>query len=690
MRAVGSAFFPFLPRRMQKWALVTYRKWERRSERRRVVTKVEIAHDLTRLGVKPGDILYVHSSLSSIGQVLGGANAVIDAMLYVLGPTGTLVMPAFSMPYGGMIGTLEKGAVFDPESTPCTIGLIPETFRRRRDVLRSIHPTSSICALGAKADAVTRSEQSDFRSNFGVGTPLHRVMDYGAKVLGLGVSVAYVSFYHVIEDVLGDKFPVEVHGNRTYAAKVLDHGNLVTMHVRPLDPTVSKTRIDQPSSEWLRTLFTDLLIDRGILKIGPVGEARSWLMNAKELYEALVELAGRNVTIYTTEPAYRARGLHLISYVTGYKSSSSDRRHNYLEEQVLQIAKGHEFKGFWDSDSNNWIRQLNWNGSDWSGFVAHDWKYAMEMQEGATHYALLTGSRTLDNHLEHELKYIDSKVADDGSISGIPDGYPLAPEEYEYGAALSALALGYRHSVKKNGALADQIIHDLNLIHRFMTKFKPTYDDPSSVILRAYANLLSAYQLSNDADGTHTVLEQIDEYAQEFIRHQSRNGSFPLRSLYTGESGVHWQLKVDIALLLAYAFTNVERYLASAVANLDWVTRNLLMPNGALRWDAHNEDDFFEIHQMLFMIACRYLRNLSKGRYELAANCIRAWKFLLDANAAYIDMYVENSRSTGAFFSFRHIDSQGSFQKGVQGRFKGSYEIGYSLWALALNKDFEI
>jgi aminoglycoside N3'-acetyltransferase len=676
---------------MKKWAVVTYRKarrWRRRSERKRIVTKVEIARDLTRLGVKPGDILYVHSSLNSIGRVLGGANAVIDATLDVLGPTGTLVMPAFSMPYGGMVGTLEKGEVFDPTSTPCTLGLIPETFRRRHGVLRSIHPTSSICALGAKADKITRSEQSDFRSNFGVGTPLYRVMEYGGKTLGLGVSIAYVSFYHVIEDVLGDKFPVKVHSDRIYAARILDHGKLVTMQVRPLDPTVSKTRIDQPNSVWLRTLFTDSLIDRGILKVGHVGEARSWLMNAKELLEALVELAEKNVTIYTTEPEYRANGLSLISYVTGYRSAFSDRRHNYLEEEVAQIAKGHEFKGFWDSNSNSWIRQLNWDGSDWSGFVPHDWKYAMEMQEGATQYALLTGSGALDDRLEHELKYIDSKVADDGSIVGIPDGHPLATEEYEYGVALSALALGYKHFRTRNRTLADEIFRDLNLIHGFMScKFYPTYEDHSSVVLRAYANLLSAYELSNDTDKARTVRKQIDEYAHEFIRHQDKHGSFPLQSPYAGESGVHWQLKVDIALLLSYAFTQVEKYLVSAAKNLDWVTGNLLMPSGALKWDVHNEDDFFEIHQMLFMIACRYLRDLSKGRYDHTVDCIRAWKFLLDANPGYIDMYVENARSTGAFFSLRHIDSKGNFQKGVQGGFKGSYEIGYSLWALALNKD---
>lgn len=515
-------------------------------------------------------------------------------------------------------------------------------------------------------------------------------MDYGAKTLGLGVDVAYVSFYHVLEDVLGDDFPVKVHSDTIYHAKILDHGKLVTMPVRPLDPNTSKNRIDAPGSVWLRTLFTELLTDRGILKVGRVGEARSWLMNTKELFETLVELAKQNVTIYTTEPEYRASGLRLISYVTDYRSAFSDRRHNYLEEEMLQIAKEHQLKGFWDLRSKNWIRELEWNGSDWSGFLPHDWKYAIEMQEGATQFALLTGSHALDDHLQDELKYVDSKVNNDGSISGIPDRRHSVPEEYEYGAVLSALALGYKHFMKKNKTLGEQILRDLDLVHGFMTRFKPTYDDAYAVVLRGYANLLSAYILSNAADKVRTVLKQIDEYAQVFIRNQDRNGLFPLQEITAGENGVHWQLKVDIALLLSYAFTNVERYLGSAARNINWVTRNLLKPNGALKWSLSNEEDFFEIHQMLYMIACRYLCDLSKSHRDRYADCIRAWKFLVDTNPGYIDMYVENARSSKAFFSFRHIDSQGRFQKGGTGTFKGAYEVGYSLWGLALNRDLAL
>ena len=59
-------------------------------------TAADLAADLRVLGVPAGGVLMVHSSLSSLGKVLGGAPAVVRAHLNVIGSDGTLVMPAYS------------------------------------------------------------------------------------------------------------------------------------------------------------------------------------------------------------------------------------------------------------------------------------------------------------------------------------------------------------------------------------------------------------------------------------------------------------------------------------------------------------------------------------------------------------------------------------------------------------------
>ena len=60
------------------------------------VSVASLSTDLTALGLLPGDIALVHTSLSALGWVCGGPATVIEALLAVLGPHGTLVMPAFS------------------------------------------------------------------------------------------------------------------------------------------------------------------------------------------------------------------------------------------------------------------------------------------------------------------------------------------------------------------------------------------------------------------------------------------------------------------------------------------------------------------------------------------------------------------------------------------------------------------
>ena len=57
------------------------------------VTRAQLADDLGRLGVRPGSALLVHTSLSALGWVCGGAQTVVEALLDALGPDGTLVVP---------------------------------------------------------------------------------------------------------------------------------------------------------------------------------------------------------------------------------------------------------------------------------------------------------------------------------------------------------------------------------------------------------------------------------------------------------------------------------------------------------------------------------------------------------------------------------------------------------------------
>lgn len=133
-------------------------------------TVESLQEDLRALGVRPGTVLLVHSSLSSMGWVCGGPVAAIVALQQTLGPEGTLVMPGHStyltepsrwesppVPESWWPIIRETMPAFDPDLSPTRhIGAIGEAFRKQRGVLRSSHPQFSFCARGPRAAEILK------------------------------------------------------------------------------------------------------------------------------------------------------------------------------------------------------------------------------------------------------------------------------------------------------------------------------------------------------------------------------------------------------------------------------------------------------------------------------------------------------------------------------------------------------
>jgi len=271
----------------------------------RKIGKRQIIKSLKELGIKQGDVILLHSSLSRIGNVKGGAETVIDAFLDVLGPEGTLIMPALFWKTS-IEETINELGTFNPKTTPVTIGIIPETFRKREGVLRSIHPTHSVIAYGAKAKYITENHEN-CSTNFGVGTPWFKVKEVGGKIMGLGISMGPVTFYHVLEDVV-ENYPLDVYLDKKYKVEVItNNGVRREMEINVHNPKISKTRIDKKEGWWIREFFTKYVKHKGLLKTGKVGKARSWIIRAEDFFNAQKELLSHGITIYTTEEEGRKK-----------------------------------------------------------------------------------------------------------------------------------------------------------------------------------------------------------------------------------------------------------------------------------------------------------------------------------------------------------------------------------------------
>ena len=244
-----------------------------------IVRKKDIKAGFMRLGLKKGDTVGVHSSLSSFGHVEGGADTVIDALLETVGELGNVVMSTHSANLSEDKRTPEMIALgiswlfkilpYDPDKTPVTTGIIPETFRKRKGVVRGLHPSLSIAASGPKAEVLSEG--------------WHRLLELDGYILLIGVGLDRCTAMHLAEKRV--RFPDRI--------------------LKKITPP--KWFVEQyPENEWEWDIgpypdfakLTQPCIERGIMKTMEVGEATLRLVKLRELIDLYVEYLERNPDLF--------------------------------------------------------------------------------------------------------------------------------------------------------------------------------------------------------------------------------------------------------------------------------------------------------------------------------------------------------------------------------------------------------
>jgi aminoglycoside 3-N-acetyltransferase len=203
--------------------------------------------DLSSLGLESGDLVLVHSSLSKLGHVDGGSNTVIDSILEQIGPDGTMLVPTLT---GSENLNKANPPVFDPETTPCWTGIIPETFRKRPEAKRSLHPTHSVAAIGPMADDLLKDHHLA-KTPCGPDTPYYRLAQSGGKVLLMGVDLENCTLFHTGEELAESPYhlqPEKVDARITIEGKVVIQATTIHLYGTPrhfmvLDEALLKNQI---------------------------------------------------------------------------------------------------------------------------------------------------------------------------------------------------------------------------------------------------------------------------------------------------------------------------------------------------------------------------------------------------------------------------------------------------------------
>jgi aminoglycoside 3-N-acetyltransferase len=256
------------------------------------VTVDSLKKDLTALGVKPGMVLLVHSSLSSLGWVCGKSVAVIEALESILTEKGTLVMPTHSgelsepsywqhppIPEVWWQTVRETMPAFQSDLTPTReMGLIPETFRKQHGVLRSYHPQVSFAAWGNYAKEITENHRLEY--GLGENSPLARVYDLQGHVLLLGVGHGNNTSLHLAE-----------HRATYKSKKVIRQGAPIFVNGGRVWQTFEDLEGDSEDFEIIGAAFAE---ETGLEQVGRVGLAKARLITQPELVDFAVHWMEQN------------------------------------------------------------------------------------------------------------------------------------------------------------------------------------------------------------------------------------------------------------------------------------------------------------------------------------------------------------------------------------------------------------
>lgn len=243
-------------------------------------TETSLRRDLLAIGVEPEMTLTVHSSLSSIGWVVGGAPTVVRALLTVIGDQGTLAMSAATphcsdpadwpdpqVPEAWLGEVRQHLPVFDPQTTPTEMGAIPETFRTWPRTVRSHHPLESVCARGPLASEIRKEHTLAFSE--GPGTPFGKLHQLDSWVLLLGVGFNRCTALHFAESLVDKR---RVTTNRFLQ---LENGRRVWVEV----PNVA----DDNGTHF--PIIGEKYVSAGRARLGSIGAARSTLFPVQDLVD---------------------------------------------------------------------------------------------------------------------------------------------------------------------------------------------------------------------------------------------------------------------------------------------------------------------------------------------------------------------------------------------------------------------
>jgi aminoglycoside 3-N-acetyltransferase len=251
-----------------------------KGDRSIVVSQQQITADFQQAGIDKGDIIMLHSSLSSMGNVIGGADSAVGGILDAVGKQGTLCVPSFwwtpaDPPY--------QFNQFNVDESPGFNGVISETVRKYPGACRSNNPSHSVAAVGAAAAEITATHGTyGWRPGpygvaaFAEDSPWTRLYQYNAWYGFLGVWMSVNTMAHYAEHLIF----MELYEK----AKSKDKEMMLNYLCKPFYPQQGWW----PSFSFLK--MGERLEEENLVQKRQVGSAELRIIRSREMVDRILEI----------------------------------------------------------------------------------------------------------------------------------------------------------------------------------------------------------------------------------------------------------------------------------------------------------------------------------------------------------------------------------------------------------------
>lgn len=247
-----------------------------------------LQHDLKAMGLKGDEIVLVHASVKAIGDVEGRANTVIDALVDYF-QEGALLIPTHTW-----ATITEEHPIYDPSIEPACVGLLPNLFLRYPGVVRSLHPTHSVGAIGKKAKAYIQNED-----NLSTPTPKEgvygRLKEEHGIILLIGVGLDRNTTIHAIEERM--QVPNRLTEKPIEMTIVTQEGPIKRhfyKHFNKQFPHLSENY----------TRIHDYLLTHNVMTAHRFGDALVYKMEASRLSSVIEELLNEDIRLFDTKEVF--------------------------------------------------------------------------------------------------------------------------------------------------------------------------------------------------------------------------------------------------------------------------------------------------------------------------------------------------------------------------------------------------